>query len=152
MKEEDEELPENPEEASEEKQEEEIDLHHEAKKHDSLMRQLKSARGEVQVSHLVELQPENGDKKKCYDRLEQLFADGYLNCHTEDLQMESMITLSTEGNEFLYRGGYSRLRRKMICEATEQTKEPIWQYIVPILLFVLLLAALYFVLPLVWKI
>ena len=122
----------------------------EARKHDSLMRQLKSARGEVEVTNLIQLQPELVDQDACFKRLLRMFKDDLLDCDTEELTKESKIKISEEGNEFLYQGGYSRLRRKMIRELTEETKEPVGQYLIPILLFILLMVLLYFLLPLVW--
>ncbi len=123
----------------------------EARKHDSLMRQLKSARGVVEVSNLVRLQPELIDQDACFGRLERMFIDDLLDCDTEELTMDSKIKINDEGNEFLYQGGYSRLRRKMIRELTEETKEPIGQYLIPVSIFVALIGLLYLLLVIVWK-
>ncbi len=120
----------------------------EAKRKDKILRQLKSGGGYVDMESLISLQPERKDKEFARVALKAMLKEGIIECDTEEISSTSKIKLTVEGNEFLYAGGYKRKERKPKVE--DHRPEPIMPYLITILIFGLLIAFLYYLLPVIW--
>lgn len=120
----------------------------EAKRKDKILRQLKSGEGFVDMESLISLQPEKKDKEFARVALKEMLNDGIIECDTGTITPNSKVKLTIEGNEFLYKGGYKRKERKPIVE--DKRPEPLMPYLITILIFGLLVAFLYYVLPVIW--
>lgn len=120
----------------------------EGKRKDKILRQLKSGGGFVDMESLILLQPEQKDKDFARVALIQMLNDGIIESDTGEITTESKVKLTTEGNEFLYKGGYKAKERKPKVE--DYRPEPILPYVITVLIFGVLIAFLYYILPVIW--
>lgn len=122
----------------------------EARKMDKLMRQLKSAQGEVVVDSLVQLQTQKEAKEFALKALEKMLEDGTITCNTPEIEGNSLVKISETGAQLMYKGGY---RRKYYEETREEDyrPEPILPYIFYFLLFLGFIALLIYLIPIIWK-
>lgn len=119
-----------------------------AKKMDKLLRQLKSAKGFVDMESLISLQPEQKDKDLAREVLVEMLDDGIIESDSGELTSNSKVKITVEGNEFLYKGGYKAKHRKPREE--DHRPEPLLPYMIGVLIFAGLIAFLYYLLPVLW--
>lgn len=117
---------------------------------DKIMRQLKSAQGNVVVDSLVNLQTQEAAKESALKALELLLQDGSITCNTPEITKDSLVKVSEAGAKLMYKGGY---RRKLYEETREEDyrPEPLLPYIFFFLLFLGFIALLIYLVPILMK-